>query len=50
MEFNGIDPIGHEDEPRRSHLAAAGHAAAAAYTFDAWADGMAQALATEGVR
>ncbi|MBJ7329744.1 MAG: glycosyltransferase family 4 protein [Solirubrobacteraceae bacterium] len=40
----------HADAPLRARLAAAGHAAAAAYTFDAWADGMAQALAAAAVR
>lgn len=40
----------HDDGALRSRLAAAGHAAVGAYTFEAWADGMAQALATAEVR
>lgn len=40
----------HDDPALRGRLAAAGHDAVRAYTFDAWADGMARALAAAGVR
>lgn len=40
----------HEDGELRARLGHAAHDAVGAYTFDAWADGMAQALATATVR
>jgi glycosyltransferase involved in cell wall biosynthesis len=39
-----------EDATLRERLARAGHEAVAAYTFEAWADGMARALAAAEVR
>ena len=40
----------HADPALRDQLARAGHAAVGAYTFDAWADGMARALGAPEVR
>lgn len=40
----------HDDVPLRERLGRAGRAAVGAYTFEAWAEGMARGLASAGVR
>ncbi len=40
----------HDDSALRARLARSGHEAVGAYTFDAWAEGMARALDAPGVR